>query len=154
VQSTGVCPSCKLVFDVDRNGTLLRRRHHIGDAAPPKPSPAEEALNRVRKYLRFLDAAKITVDEFNENLLLHWVVMPRECWNVCASEIPENIARQFAHFLDEYLIRVAYRPSPICFMVGPFEAERIGQKKLELEPAYREIHGFWVGHTKERGITE
>ncbi|MDV6033663.1 MAG: hypothetical protein F9B45_26935 [Phycisphaera sp. RhM] len=153
VQSTGVCPSCELVFDVDRNGKLLRRRHHIGDAAPPKPSPAEVAIKGVRKYLRVLDAAKITADEFNDNLLLHWVDMPRECWDECASEIPENTARQFAYFLDKYLVPVAFRPSPTCFMVGPFETERIEQKKLELEPVYREIHGFWLRHTLERGIT-
>jgi hypothetical protein len=100
-----------------------------------------------------LDAETITVDEFNANLLIYWVGMPREFWNACVSEIPDHTARHFAKFLEEHLVPTGYRPSPICFILGPFETNRIEEKKLELEPKYREIHEFWLEHVERRGIT-
>jgi hypothetical protein len=154
VQSTGICPSCQLVFDVDAKGNVLRRRTRVGAPKPPKPSPKEQAIKHVRKYLRFLNASKITTDEFNFNLLLHWVGLPNECWTPSASEMPNDIAMQFSNYLDDYLIRLDYKPSPTCFMVGPFDSDLVELKKKELEPRYREIHDFWRGNIRERGITK
>lgn len=143
VQSTGVCPQCQLIFDVAPNGDLLRRRIRIGESTPPQPSATEQAAHHVRKYLSFLHAAKITANEFNYNLLLYWVDLPNECWIVAASQMPDDIAKQFSQYLDDYLIPREFMPSPTCFMVGPFDAAAIEQKRVELQPRYREIHDFW-----------
>jgi hypothetical protein len=110
-------------------------------------------MKHVRKYLRFLNASKITTDEFNFNLLLHWVGLPNECWTPSASEMPSDIAMQFLNYLDDYLISLDYKPSPACFMVGPFDSDLVELKKQELEPRFREIHDFWRENIQERGIT-
>jgi len=154
VQSTGICPACQLVFDVNAKGNVLRRRTRIGEPKPPEASHKEQAIKHVRKHLRSLDALRITTDEFNFNLLLHWVGLPKEYWTPSASEMPNNVAIQFSQYLDDYLIPLDYKPSPTCFMVGPFDPDSVGQKKQELEPRYREIHEFWRWHIQERGITK
>ena len=154
VQSTGICPRCQLIFDVDSNGKLLRRRHKIGAPATPQLSAVEQGVKLVRRYLRQLDISLISKDEFNFNLLLKWVRLAHECWAPCAQEMPDKVAQHFAQYLDEYLLSENYKPSPTCFMVDWGDPDRIEQKKLELEPTYREIHEFWIRHAKERGITK
>lgn len=151
VQSTGVCPYCQLVFDVDCDGKLLRRLRRIGD---PAPSAVEQGIGVVRKFLRFLAAAKITSEEFNDALLCFWINLSRECWIPCALEIPGEVAGNFSRYLDEYLPPLDYKPPRRPFMDTPFGWDCIEQKKLELEPIYREIHRFWSRQSEERGITK
>ena len=147
VQPTGICPSCSLVFDAAPDGTFVRRRHRLGDPPPPTLSPTEAGVKHVRKLIRFLNAEKITRDEINFNLMLYFVRLPRECWSDCAAEFSAEHTTQFVQYLDSYLNPVDHMPSPTCFMVGPFDPERIRLKKLELRPVYREIHEFWRHQT-------
>ena len=147
VQPTGVCPSCSLVFDAAPDGSLERRRHRLGDPPPPKLTPTEEGVKHVRKCLRFLNAKKITFDEFNFNLMLYFVRLPRICWADCAAEFSDDLTKQFVDYLDQNLNPVDHMPSPTCFMVGPFDQEGIELKQHELRPIYLEIHEFWRGRT-------
>jgi phage FluMu protein Com len=149
VQSIGVCPRCQLVFEVDCKGQLLSRRHRICNLSAPQLTQVEESAKYVHKSLRFLQASKITIEEFNLNLLLHWVALPQECWIPSALAMPNNIAQQFMYYLDELLLPLEYKPSPIYFMLGPFNTDQVEQKKRDLEPTYREIHSFWRKHTNE-----
>ena len=143
VQPTGICPSCSLVFDAAPDGSFEKRRHRLGDPAPPKLSPTEEGVKHARKLLRFLNAEKITLEETHFNLMLYFVRLPRECWSACAAEFSDAQTQQFVEYLDGNLIPVDHMPSPTRFMVGPFDPQSIELKQLELQPVYQAIHEFW-----------
>lgn len=143
MQSTGVCPSCQLIFDADKNGGLLRKRGRVGDPTPPPPTPEESAVRTISKSVRFLNAEKITIDEFRYNVLLSFAHMPETCWRAGADAMPPEIAADFRSYVHDYLVPVDFMPSPTPFMVRTDSDTTIEQKKRELRPKYVALHEFW-----------
>jgi hypothetical protein len=143
VQSKGVCPSCGLVFDADENGDLIRKRHRVGDPIPAPPTPEESAVRSISKYVRFLSADKITIDEFRYNVILSFAHMPETCWRASADAMPPDVAADFRAYVDDYLRPVDFMPSPTPFMADTRSENAIEQKKHELRPKYVALHRFW-----------
>lgn len=143
VQSKGVCPSCQLVFDVEKNGTLIHRRYRIGDESSPPLSPQESATQLISKFVRVLNAGKITTNEFQFNVLLHFANIPKSCWCDCAAAIPRDLAADFRDYVAAYLVPVDFMPSPTPFMVDTRSETAIKNKKRELRPKYVSLHKFW-----------
>jgi hypothetical protein len=114
-------------------------------------STPSEAVTRCRKLAKFLNAGRITFEEYASNVTLGIVYGAVEDISACIATIPAGVATPYADYLRASLEPVDFMPCPRPFLAGGPSEEAIEEAKRRLRPKYFRLYQLVVGEQAGRG---
>ena len=91
------------------------------------------------RLLQAMEAGKVPLLEFFDNVLEHTVRCDERTWNDSIAVVPAHLRPQFLDYARSYLIPVDFMPSPGVILPPPKSEDEIQAVKEERRPRYMRL---------------
>ncbi len=108
-------------------------------------STPSESVSRCRKLARFLNAGRITFDEYASNVTLAAVSGSIDDISACIATVPVGVAEPYMDYVRAFLEPVDFMPCPSPFLAGGPTEEVVEETKRRLRPKYVRLYQLVVG---------
>ncbi|WP_406700687.1 hypothetical protein V5E97_18005 [Singulisphaera sp. Ch08] len=107
-------------------------------------STPSESVTRCRKLAKFLNAGRITFEEYASNVTLGAVYGSIDDIPACVATVPAGVAAPYADYVRTFLEPVDFMPCPRPFLAGGPSEEAVEEAKRRLRPKYLRLYQLVV----------
>ncbi len=110
-------------------------------------STPSESVSRCRKLAKFLNAGRITFEEYASNVTLAAVSGSIDDIPACMATVPVGVAEPYIDYVRAFLEPVDFMPCPSPFLAGGPTEEAVAETKRRLRPKYLRVYHLVMGRS-------